>query len=147
MAQVAAEPIRLNFKDTKTFVLVTPEDEDRFITTAAEAAQACQQAQHMLEWKREFDELLRHIHVWGCNHATEVSRIYMAFSNDGLKVFVLTQGGDYNFDFDDTVSELDIELAKAFSRCPTDIMQLPETPVGALTSFFDTGKALQLYGE
>lgn len=50
--QSTVEPIRLHFGD-KTLVVVTPDDEDRFMTTSAEAAKACQHAQDMLHWKKD----------------------------------------------------------------------------------------------
>jgi hypothetical protein len=71
----------------------------------------------------------------------------MAYSNEGLMLFILTKGASYRFDLDDMVSDLDIELAQRFPRCPTEVSQLPDTPVESLSSFFDSGKALQLYGD
>ncbi len=144
---VQAEPIRLNFKDADVVVVVTPEDEDRFMTTAAEAAYACKQAQDMLQWKREFDKFLRYIHRWCERHDTQVSHAYLAFSADGLNVFILTRGSEYRFDFDDTVTGLDAELVRQYPRCPAELMLLPETPDESLTSFFAPGTALQLYGD
>ena len=145
-SQTSAQPIRLNFSD-RTPVVVTPADEDRFMTTSAEAAYACRQAQDMLRWKHEFDRLLTHLHEWCRENKQQVSRTYMAASEDGLKVFILTKGPDYRFDFDDAISGLDVEVAKKFERCPTDVIQIPETPVGSLTSFFDSAKAWQIYGD
>lgn len=146
-AIVQTDPIRLHFKDADVVVVVTPEDEDRFMTTAADAAYACKQAQDMLQWKREFDEFLRHIHTWCEKHETDLSHAYLAFSADGLNVFILTRGSEYRFDFDDTVTDLDAELARRYPRCPAELMLLPETPVESLTSFFAPGRALQLYGD
>jgi hypothetical protein len=145
--ELRARPIRLHFTDVQTSVIVTPEDEDRFITTAAEAARACQHAQDALQWKHEFDQLLTQLYEWCRAHASDVSHAYMAFSPEGLHLFILTRGPGYRFDFDDAVSDLDIKLAERFPRCPTEFLQLPEVPIESLTSFFDPGKALQLYGE
>ncbi len=117
------------------------------MTTSAEAAYACRQAQDMLRWKHEFDRLLTHLHEWCRENKQQVSRTYMAASEDGLKVFILTKGPDYRFDFDDAISGLDVEVAEKFERCPTDVIQMPETPVGSLTSFFDSAKAWQIYGD
>jgi len=143
-SQKSVAPIRLHFGD-QTRVVVTPDDEDRFMTTSAEAAQACRSAQDTLKWKAQFDALLGCVHLWCKGHAA-VARAYLGFSNDGLKVFILTIGSEYRFDFDDAISELDMELAQKFPRCPTEVLHFPEAPVESLTSFFDAGSALQLYG-
>lgn len=144
--QVAVEPIRLSFGDERP-VVVTPEDEDRFMTTAEDAARACEQAQDVLKWKKEFDRLLTYIHAWCLAHEGDVVRAYLAFSSDGLHVFILTSGDQYRFDFDDAVTALDIDLVDRFERCPTEITQIPSTPIGSLTSFFDPGATLQIYGD
>lgn len=145
-SQTSAQPIRLHFSD-RTPVVVTPEDEDRFMTTSAEAAIACRQAQEMLQWKNEFDRLLTRLHDWCREKKEQVARTYMAPSDGGLKVFILTKGPDYRFDFDDAISGLDIEVANRFGRCPTEVIHMPETPVSSLTSFFDQSKAWQIYGD
>ncbi len=142
-----AEPIRLHFRDVDTQIVVTPEDQDRFVTTSSEAAQACKMAQDALRWKQEFDGFLKYIHDWCAKHTERVAYAYLSFSSDGLKLFLLTHGADYRFDFDDVVSDFDIELDKKFPNCPGEVMQLPETPVESLTSFFDPAKAFQLHGE
>ena len=142
-----AKPIRLNFEDLDTQIVVTPADNDRFVTTSSEAAQACKMAQDILRWNQEFQAFLRHIHYWCDKHKEKVARAYLSFSSDGLKLFLPTHGSDYRFDFDDEVSDLDLEIAKEFPTCPTEVMQLPENPDDALTSFFDPAKAFQLHGE
>ena len=141
------EPIRLHFQDVETQIVVTPDDNDRFVTTSSEAAQACKMAQDALRWKPEFEALLKHIHDWCAEHTERVARAFLSFSSDGLKLFLLTHGSSYRFDFDDAVSEFDLELDKKFPNCPGEVMQLPETPVESLTSFFDPAKAFQLHGE
>jgi len=140
-----ADPIRLHFSD-QTKVVVTPDDEDRFMTTAAEAARACEHVQNLFQWKQEFDRLLTHVHGWCKARNETVSRAYLAATGEGLDVFLLTAGPEYRFDFDDLVSELDIELARRFKNCPSGVTHFPDTPSEPLSSFFDPSKALQLYG-
>ena len=144
--QTISQPIRLRFDD-QTPVVVTSEDEDRFMTTSAEAAYACRQAENMLHWKNEFDHLLAFLHKWCAGKDKQVARTYMAISEDGLKAFILTRGPEYLFEFDDAISALDIEVAEKFERCPTEVIQMPETPAGSLTSFFYPAKAWQIYGD
>src|SRR3990172_5015939 len=98
MGTTTAGPIRIHFRDDAP-VVVTPDDEDRFVTTASEAARACRQAQDMLRWKREFDEFLAVVYRWCVRQKDVVSCAYVTFSPDGLQVFVVTSGDRYRFDF------------------------------------------------
>lgn len=141
----SVEPIRLHFSD-QTKVVVTPEDEDRFMTTAADAARACEHVHNLFQWKQEFDRLLAHVHAWCKVHRDDVSRAYLAATNEGLDLFILTKGSDYRFDFDDPISTLDIDLANRFKNCPSGVTHFPDTSTEPLSSFFDPSKALQLYG-
>lgn len=145
VSEPTTKPIRLHFCD-QTRVVVTPEDEDRFMTTAAEAALACRNAQNILKWNQEFDGLLRHVHAWCQTMAEDISSAYIGFSGDGLSLFLLSKGTDYRFDLDDVVSDLDIDIANKFEKCPTEVTHFPEAPIESLSSFFDPGKAIQLYG-
>jgi hypothetical protein len=142
--QLSSEPIRLHFTD-QTRVVVTPEDEDRFTTTAAEAVRACKNAQEVLSWREEFEKFLTHVYGW-CRTRETIAKAYLAFSDEGLELFILTRGSEYRFDLDDDISELDLDLGKGFKKCPTEITQLPETPVRSLHAFFDPGSALEIYG-
>lgn len=117
------------------------------MTTAAEAARACKEAEDLLKWNKGFQSFLGYINAWCRKRPTDVARAYMSFSNEGLDVFILTRGSAYRFDMDDEIADLDIILAQQFPRCPAEVSHFPELPTESLTSFFDPQKALQLYGD
>ena len=145
-AAESLEPLRLHFKSERR-VVVTTDDEDRFVTTARQAALACRRAQDEQEWKEEFQRFLGFINAWCEDHSEGIVRAYLGFGDEGLKVFLITKGDEYRFDLDELVARLDSELAVKFPGCPADLMHLPDRPLDALRSFFSPPKALQLYGE
>jgi hypothetical protein len=49
MEETQSKPIQLTFRSVEQ-VVVEPDDQDRFVTTAQEAARACQQAQAGKDW-------------------------------------------------------------------------------------------------
>ena len=140
------KPLRLDFR-SRNPVVVVPENEDRFVTTAREAALACRQAQDAKEWQEEFERFLAHVNRWCGEHADHVDRGYLGFADEGLKVFLVTKASEYCFDLDDAVADLVVELTDLFPRCPTDVMHVPDRREEALHAFFSPHSALQLYGE
>jgi len=138
-------PIRIDFRSVQ-HVVVTPEDQDRFVTTSREAAMACRRAEDEKAWDEQFHRFLAHVHEWSGKHSDLVSGSYVGVSDEGLRVFLTTRGDGYRFDFDDEVSDLDLELDRLFPNCPCTVMHLPESPKEALTSFFSLADAIQTYG-
>lgn len=139
-------PLRLDFKSERRVVVVT-EDEDRFVTTSRQAALACRHAEDQEDWSEEFQAFLGRIHEWCKLHKSLIDRAYVAFGEEGLKVFLVTKGTDYCSELDDPAGALDSELPEEFPRCPADVMHLPNRPLEALNTFFSPPEALQLYGD
>lgn len=122
-------------------------DEDRFFTTSKEAAFACKQAENVKEWREEFARFLAFVNTWCTAHSADVSMAYLGIREDGLKVFLVTPGSEYRFDFDDAVTDLDIQLAQKFTKVPAIVLHVPSTPHTNLSSFFPPESALVIYGQ
>ncbi len=60
----SAGPIHLNFQSVQQ-VVVHPEDENRFMMTAKEAARACELAQNAKELRDQFTQFILYLHVSG----------------------------------------------------------------------------------
>ena len=120
---LSAGPIRIDFRSVQQ-VLVEPADENRFMMTAKEAARACELAQTDKELRAAFSELLVYLRDW-CGKQGKVEASYV-FPGDGyLNILVCTHGDDYDFEFDDAVSELDIELTRQFAWLAAEVVQVP----------------------
>ena len=143
------EPLRLSFRDVRQ-VYVETADEDRFFTTAAEAARACQLAETSTdlatEFKAEFERILAYVHDWCTKRSDKVLQAYVAPSHYGLEVYLVTPGNAYHFEFDDDVTGVDLELVRVFPRWRIHVMQIPDETHDVLESFFSPSKALQVYG-
>ncbi|MFQ5806434.1 MAG: hypothetical protein ACE5I3_08290 [Phycisphaerae bacterium] len=145
-AAPTTEPIRIDFK-SETRVVVTAADEERFVTTSKEAARACKVAENVKDWYDGFDEFLAYVHQWCTERAGTPVRCYVAVSDDGLRILIVTRGKEYNFEFDDEVSELEIQLAHRFPGHPAIGVHTPEGPTDSLGELIDVGGALQVYAE
>ena len=122
--EARVEPIRLNF-ESKRQVVVSPDDEDRFVTTEGEAALACKRESDDKEFKEQFLQFLTHLHDW-CSRFTDVVRAcYVTVGDSSLNVLICLHKKDYNFDFEDTIVDLDIEISQKFPLCIIEVLQVP----------------------
>jgi hypothetical protein len=124
MARTTAKPITLSFR-SEVQVVVEPDDSDRFVTTAAEAARACQQAQAGQEFRAEFEHFLSFVHGWCITHKDKVDRAFVDIGDGGLRVNICMKSADFDFEFDDKVTDLDIELLERYPKCIAEVTQFP----------------------
>ena len=118
------KPIHLDYRSQET-VVVVPEDEDRFILTAKEAARACKQAHDNRDWARQWNDFLVHIHNWCKDRAGLIDAGYVTVGDNALNVLLCVKTAEYNFEFEDAIADLDLELSRLFPLCYADVMQLP----------------------
>jgi hypothetical protein len=141
-----SDPIRLDFQSVQKVIITDDEAGDRWMTTVKEAAQACRSDLEQKEWKEEFESFLGHIYEWAKGHSDIVTAAYVGVSSEGLTGVIITKGREYRFDFDDEVTNLDIELAQTFSNCRADILQSPEGEPESRIPYISMNRAVQVYG-
>ncbi len=143
---IKERPIHLRFQDVRR-VLVTPEDENRFVTTVQRAAFACQTLLKVDEWRKEFESLLSYLNQWAEKHKDTVAQAYVGVSSEGLTAVVITKGQEYQLTFDDEVTRLDIELANQFPNCQLDVLQSPECEPETRIPYLSLEHSIQVYGD
>lgn len=141
--KTASEPIRLNFR-SETRVVVEPEDNDRFVMTVKEAAQACKKAVDDKNFQDDFRQFLIHLEQWGESQAAKISAIYVNIGDGVLNVLVCTPSQAYDVDLDDTISDLDLELVDRFPWVVAEVMQVPASQCGDRSPF---EKTIVVYGD
>lgn len=139
----APRPIRLNFRSVEQ-VLVEPGDEDRFLITAREAARACKVAQDEKEWKETFDQFLIYLQRWCKSHKDKVAACYVGIGDGTLSIVVCTKAAEYDFDFEDVITDLDLDLVKKFPWCVAEVMQVPSSLKDGQPSL---EQAIMVYGD
>lgn len=146
LKETSTEPIRLDFQSVQQ-VVVEDNDGDRWVMTVKEAAQACRSALDEQEWKKEFGAFLAHIHEWSKKHSDIVTAAFVGVSSEGLTGVIVTKGAEYRLDFDDAVTQLDIELADKFPNCRADVLQSPEGEPESRIPHIALERAVQVYGD
>lgn len=146
MPATKKKPISLHFESAET-VIVTSDDEDRFLTTAKEAARACRTAEDAKWWGETFKGFLAHLNHRCAEMGDTIRACYVNIGDDGLRVFMATTGEDYEPSIADKITEIDIDIATRFPECPADCVQVPSVPQDSLSSFFLVEDSLKIYGE
>jgi hypothetical protein len=137
-------PVQLRFDGGK--VVVTPEDQDRFVLAANSAVEACQMMNAGLQLRQRFaDEFLTRIYQWCQQYADRVNDCFVAMRDGTLTVFIIGAKGEYDFSLDDPISELEAEMEdKGWS---SDVVQLPGDDADSRRTFFDEDTSIQVYAK
>jgi hypothetical protein len=137
-------PVQLRFDGGK--VVVTPEDQNRFVIAADKAVEACQLMDAGLQLRERFkEEFLTRLFQWCQRHADKINGCYVAIRDGTLTVFVIGASGTYDFDLDDPISELEAEMQdKGWS---SDIIQLPADDSDSRRTFFDEETSILVYAK
>src|SRR5688572_8763935 len=108
-------------------VVITPEDEDRFVRESRWAVTACQSALAAERFIDQFKgEFLPRLREWCQQRDQLVRACFVPFPTSHLTVFVITRATRYDFSLSDDLADLDMEL---FQRnWPAEILQLPTAP-------------------
>lgn len=145
-------PLLLDWQDRRS-VVVSPENQDRFVMTAQVAAAACQEAQDtktkQREWSEYFTNFLNAVRYWIDTSETRVrvSRVVVAPSEGCLNVALLTKSAHYLFEIEDNLTDLEMQLFSKYPRCLLRVIQIPENEEVSRDAFFSVANSIQVYGE
>ena len=127
-------------------VLITPEDNDRFVREAKWAVSACQSAMALEIYVKEIKhKFLFEIHKWCEQHQDKVQSAFVVLMPNYFQVFVVTKSHRYDFELSDPLSDFEMELFKNGWSC--EVLQIPDGSYETLETFFDTEKSIQVYGQ
>ena len=147
MTQILAAqkgPLQLHWSGGQ--VLVTPEDEDRFVMASRQAISACQSAVLVDRMIGQFrSQFLGKLHQWcmGQQHCVRACYVPYPPRSSAIKVFMLTKAKTFDFELSDAISDLEVELDA--EGWPTDILQIAGGSPEEIQSFFDPAQSIQVF--
>jgi len=139
-------PIQLHYSAGQ--VVITPEDQDRFVMASRQAISACQSALAFDRFLGQFQtEFLRRLHDWCTEKHDLVDQCYVPFGcvGDCIKVFVVAKSARFEFALSDSIAELEAELLKI--NWPCDILQVASCAPDELRVFFDPEQSIQVFAD
>jgi hypothetical protein len=127
-------------------VVITPQDEGRFVRESQWAASVCQSAPAAEPFVERFKtEFLPPLREWCQAHHERIRACYVPFASPHLTVFVITRAGRYDFALSDALSDLGFELFQ--KNWPAEVLQVPSGSMEDFQSFFDPSSSIQVYGD
>ena len=138
MSTVQNSRFVIRFDDERE-VLVETEDGDRFLTTVAEVASVLRivDPKEILKFQREYADLSKKLSEWLKTHRSVAKTAYLTARDHGLIFIVIPKKPKYDREFEDFLSDLDLEIAND-PRFPTirlSVMQLPTNNPDGLGCF------------
>lgn len=142
------DPLQLNWNDGERQVVVSPEDEDRFVVTCQDAAEACLQSREVLKWSHTFQKVLSFIRNDLDQSIERVMSCFVGPADGHLACFVIAKSSSFDFELAEVLADLEREIATAFPDFTyIRVQQIPRsTDTEILNTFFDPGKTIQIHG-
>lgn len=141
------EAIQLRWQETSREIVISPEDQDRFTATVEEAIKACQSSiQGFAKFQQAFKSLLTRLQSWISEHEKDVDSAYLSVRDAGLLFVVVRKGASYDRDFEDLLTQVDLEIANdsEFNTIRMNVLALPNCPSDSITAFVSPEYAISL---
>ena len=108
-------------------VVITPDDEDRFVKTCRWVVEASKLGLSRDVWLRELHSMFSRVQRF-CDEHQRLVRFCFAYKRDDqIGIYFVPREGKYDFDLSERMTELDIELAEKHQACLCDVFQIPES--------------------
>jgi hypothetical protein len=129
--------IVLSWDENGRKVRISTSDNDLFFTTVGEAIEACKARDFQEDFKRQFDGLLGVLAEWIKKHKDHIDRAYLTIRDAGLLFLPITKFSRLDPDFEDLLTDLDIQIAQddKYSHITMSVLALPNTSSEAISSF------------
>ncbi len=129
-------------------VVLEPEDQDRFVLRFGEIIDACQKLRDEDRYIKQFNILVQRLSAW-LTLRSDVQSAYLTLRDSQLVFIAVTESAKYDADFEDELSDLDIELAHDPDLQGVDfgVLSLPSAPDMSLASFMHPSATFELAGD
>jgi len=121
-------PLRWSEKERRT-VLVEDADQDRFCMTVEEAIEACKayDSGKRALVRKQFNLLLDYLGAWSYQRKNKLCKVFLTIRDAGLLFLVVTRRKTYDEDFEDELTQLDLEVGQGedFSEICLSVQALP----------------------
>jgi len=140
MATLTIEPIRLKYSDDSPIV-IEPEDQDKFIMYVKEAIHACRVYDEYKElFETQLDHLKNELGKWILGHNTKIAKAFLTLRDARFFFLVVMNQHAYDRQFEDDLTNLELEIARApsCSKIALDVLALPCCGEESYLSFCNT---------
>jgi hypothetical protein len=127
-------------------VVVTPEDQDRFMLPVKVAVEGCRLILEVSNFQKQFKLLLDRLAQWTKEHGDDISRVHVGFRDSRWLFLVGRKTVRFNRQLEDELTALDIEIARdnRFNLINLQVLSLPQPSPEAVESLMNPGFTLTL---
>jgi len=136
------QPVRLDYFEKGRQVVIRPKDNDVFVRSVEQIVEACvigeRTLQRAFQFKRQLEDgLFTKLAQWLTGNKHRVRKAFLAPHEGGLMFLVIKIGAKYDRDLEDSLTDLDIDVANSpeFDLLRLDVMCLPEVSTETALSF------------
>ena len=144
-----ANPIHLAYSEKDRQVVVSPADEDRYVLTVQEAIDACRAyaPADRARVQKSFHSLLNDLGAWVNKRGSAIARAHVTIRDRGFLFLVVTRRSDYNDDFEDELTDLDVRIARdpKYDGVRLSVLAVPNCRASEYETFINSEFALS-YG-
>ncbi len=120
-------------------MMIQLEDGERFGLPMDAVVHACRAQGKMVEFSRQLNELLAKLDSWLRQRSTEVDRAALSLEPDGISFAVVRKDKAFNPEFEDALTELDVEIANdpLFNLIRLHVLALPYSAKETVNAFLE----------
>ena len=118
-------------------VLVYGEGNERFLLTVQEAIKACGAYSTIAQFQTQMQELTELLSKWTTDRKSLIRDAYLSVKGGGLFFLVVMSGKEFDPEFEDELTALDIEIANSadFDLLRLEVFAIPDSPQACVDSF------------
>jgi hypothetical protein len=129
---------QLDWDDVDGNVTVTPKDKDRYVVKVRTAIKRMKLGGDIEAIERKLALLQRVLGEWLAER-TDIRQAYLTMRDGGFLFLVIKDKAEYDEEFEDSLSDLDIQIARDvdLAGLPLDVLALPCVSQQAADHFLD----------
>lgn len=129
--------VQLDWLDVDGQVVISPSDGDRYGLKVRRAIELLQKTQYRDDFEKQLQILNKLLFQWLSTRWDDIDKAFMTVRDGDLAFIVVTQNDEYNEQFEDDLSELDIQIANDVDLNLINLtsISLPSVSAEALDSF------------
>ena len=133
------DPIHLLWENKELKVMITPQDNDRFVVTVESAILACKAVNSNERFRDQFNYLLNTLGSWLTAHADKIDQAYLTIRDRGLLFLPIQKSRTYDRVLSESFTDLDLEIANnpAYDLIELSVLGLPRASEASIASFIN----------
>ncbi|HVA50777.1 MAG TPA: hypothetical protein VNH11_30815 [Pirellulales bacterium] len=141
--------MQLKWEQRDGNLVVTPNDQDRFMVKIGKAIEILRQNQHYEQFSKQFSVLVKRLACWLEEHGESWDRAFLTARESTLRFIVVRKQVEFQDEITDALSDLGVEIANDpdLDLIKLSTRALPLVSNESLQSFLDHSFTIEFNGD